>query len=250
MTSFRRPRIELAPEDYDVIYALSDIHGCYQAMVQAEQRIVRDASTIPGRKLLLFLGDYVDRGPNSAEVLSHLCAPPPDGFERHMLCGNHDDVFLKFLIDPEANTHWLEFGALPTIQSYGVDIDRLLDDGATVLDVRDALKQAMPRDHVELLFSLSVAVSVGDILFVHAGIRPRIALAQQTDEDLMWIREPFLIDGPQLPLLVVHGHTPAKYPDFGNGHIGIDTAVSMGGSLTVLKIEGDRKTIFTQTTEP
>jgi serine/threonine protein phosphatase 1 len=200
---------------------------------------------IPGRKLLMFLGDYVDRGPCSSEALSHLCAPPPEGFDRYNLCGNHDDVFLKFLINPDANAHWLEFGAVPTIQSYGVDADRLLDNGASAREIRDALLQAMPDEHLELLHSLAVAVSVGDILFVHAGIRPGIALAKQTDDDLMWIREPFLIDGPQLPLLVVHGHTPARYPDFGIGHIGIDTAVSMGGNLTVLKIMGDQKTILT-----
>ncbi|MBB3571519.1 metallophosphoesterase [Rhizobium sp. BK491] len=241
----QRDRIDLTGHDYTAIYALSDIHGCYDEMVAAERRISADARNLPGRKLLMYLGDYVDRGPRSGDVLAHLSAPPPEGFDRYALCGNHDDVFLRFLDDPETNSHWLEFGALPTLASYGVDARHLLFDlGYDVRQLRDVILNAMPPTHVDLLRSLAVAVSFGSTLFVHAGIKPGIPLSDQTDEDLMWIREPFLSEGPQLPLLVVHGHTPHSHPTFGLGRIGIDTAVSMGGSLTILKIADGRPTIL------
>ncbi len=241
----QRDRIDLSARDYTAIYALSDIHGCYDDMVAAERRIVEDARALPGRKLLMFLGDYVDRGPRSSDVLEHLCAPPPEGFDRYALCGNHDDVFLSFLDDPDANMHWLEFGALPTLASYGIDARHVLFDlGYGVEELCDMTLKAMPAAHVRLLRSLAGAVTLGSILFVHAGIRPGIALSEQTDEDLMWIREPFLTKGPQLPLLVIHGHTPGSHPVFGQSRIGIDTAVSMGGTLTVLKIAEGRQTIL------
>jgi serine/threonine protein phosphatase 1 len=240
-----RNRIDLTGHDYAAIYALSDIHGCHAEMIEAERRIVDDAHNLPGRKLLMYLGDYVDRGPRSSDVLAHLCAPPPEGFDRQTLCGNHDDVFLRFLDDPEANTHWLEFGAVPTLASYGVDAKHILFDlGQSIQQLRDMTLRAMPQAHVGLLRSLAAAVTLGSTLFVHAGIKPGFPLSEQTDEDLMWIREPFLSEGPQLPLLVIHGHTPGSHPVFGQGRIGIDTAVSMGGTLTVLKIAGGEQTIL------
>ncbi len=241
----QRNRIDLTGRDYAAIYALSDIHGCYHEMMEAEWRIAADARAIPGRKLLMFLGDYIDRGPRSSDVLAHLSAPPPEGFDRYALCGNHDDVFLRFLDDPDANIHWLEFGALPTLASYGIDARHILFDlGYGIRELRDMTLEAMPQAHVDLLRSLAVAVTLGPTLFVHAGIKPGIPLSEQTDEDLMWIREPFLSEGPQLPLLVVHGHTPSSHPILGRGRIGIDTAVSMGGTLTVLKIADGRQTIL------
>ncbi|MEF0940870.1 metallophosphoesterase [Rhizobium sp. BR 362] len=245
-----RPRIDLTAESYTAIYALSDIHGCYDALIEAERHIVADACTIPGRKLLMFLGDYVDRGPRSSDVLQHLCEPPPAGFDRYILCGNHDDVFLKFLEDPRANAHWLEFGALQTLASYGVDAEYLLlQEGRSIEELRETVLRAIPSAHIDLLRSLPIAIILGPLLFVHAGIRPAIPLDQQTDEDLIWIRDPFLSEGPQLPMLVVHGHTPVAQPVFGNHRIGIDTAAAMGGSLTVLKIAGGEYTILTQAFE-
>lgn len=241
----QRDRIDLTGRDYTAIYALSDIHGCYQAMMRAQKRIVEDASTFAGRKLLMFLGDYVDRGPQSNDVLTQLCASPPEDFDRYALCGNHDDVFLRFLDDPDANRHWLDFGALPTLASYGIDAKELLSaQGLSIRELRDLTVKAMPTAHIDLLRSLAGAVTIGSLLFVHAGIRPGIPLADQTDEDLMWIREPFLWDGPQLPLLVIHGHTPDSQPVFGQGRIGIDTGVSMGGTLTILKIADGKQTIL------
>ncbi|WP_286203169.1 metallophosphoesterase family protein [Rhizobium lusitanum] len=245
MEQFRRARIDLLAQNYTAIYALSDIHGCHDELIEAEKRIVADAAKIPGRKLLMFLGDYVDRGPRSSDVLQHLCDPPPTGFDRYSLLGNHDDVFLKFLDDPHSNRDWLEYGSGPTLASYGVDMDYLLGQaGRSLEELGEAARRAIPPAHVKLLRSLPVAVTVGSIIFVHAGIQPNISLAGQTDDDLIWIREPFLSQGPQLPVLVVHGHTPSPRPTFGSGRIGIDTAVSMGGTLTVLKIADGQPTIL------
>ncbi len=245
MEQSRRARIDLSAQNYAAIYALSDIHGCHGALLEAEKYIIEDAARLPGRKLLMLMGDYVDRGPRSSEVLQHLCEPPPAGFDRYCLLGNHDDAFLKFLDDPRANSHWLDFGAGATLASYGIDIDYLLrEEGRSLEEFGNTVRAATPPAHIELLRSLPVVVAIEPIVFVHAGIRPGIALAEQTEEDLIWIREPFLSEGPQLPLLVIHGHTPVSRPSFESGRIGIDTGVSMGGYLTVLKIAGGRTTIL------
>lgn len=244
MTQRQRARLDFDPRDYAAIYALSDIHGCFEALIAAERKIVADAAAIDGRKLLMFLGDYVDRGPRSKEVLDYLCAPPPTDFDRVILCGNHDDVFLKFLDDPNANAHWLDFGALPTLSSYGLDAEFLLQY-KSVKELGEIARQAIPAEHVRLLRAMPTALRIGDILFVHAGVRPGIPLVQQTDEDLIWIREPFLSHGPLLPYLVIHGHTPGLRPVFGNSRIGIDTAAAMGGYLTVLKIQEGQPSFLT-----
>lgn len=239
----RRPRLRHSAEDYAVIYAIGDVHGCYDALIDAERRIIRDAQTIAGRKLIVLLGDYVDRGNRSRDVLQHLCSPSPQGFSRIALCGNHDDAFLQFLSAPRANMQWLEFGGTDTLFSYGVDAKYLLGQKRGMDALCAAVKLAVPAAHIALLQSMPIALSVGELIFVHAGIRPGISLDSQLDQDLLWIREPFISKGPQLPTLVVHGHTPGKYPVFASGRIGIDTAAFATGNLTVLKIAAGEPTI-------
>ena len=119
----RAARLMAEPSDCAAIYAIGDVHGCLDALLELEKRIVEDADAIEGRKLIVMLGDYVDRGPQSATVLYHLIAPPPAGFERVCLRGNHDDAFLAFLEGDPAGDWVLDHGAVETFQSYGVEID-------------------------------------------------------------------------------------------------------------------------------
>ncbi len=240
----QRVRLSLDPVAYAAIYAIGDVHGCYEALIEAERRIVDDASMIAGPKLIVLLGDYVDRGKRSRDVLQHLCSPAPEGFHRVALCGNHDDAFLQFLERPQANINWLEFGGEETIYSYGVDAKYLLSQGRGVDALCAATRVAVPPEHVELLRSMPIALSIGDLIFVHAGIRPGISMDSQSDRDLMWIREPFITKGPQLPSLVIHGHTPDMAPVFASGRIGIDTAAFATGNLTVLKIADGEPSVF------
>lgn len=241
----RRPRLDL-PADRPLIYAIGDVHGCHDALLALEERIRADAAAHPdARALVLYLGDYVDRGPASRAVIEHLANENHgDGIERIALCGNHDDTFLNFIFDPERNRRWLDYGGDATLRSYGLELADYLDraDGLQALG-RD-LRTRVPAHHIDFLKSLPIALLSGRRLFVHAGIKPGVPLPQQEDHDMMWIREPFLSEGPGLPLLVVHGHTAGPEPVFGKNRICIDTTCYASGRLTALKVTPDGATLL------
>lgn len=239
----RRERIEIDPAG-TAIYAIGDVHGCLAELRAAEQRIVADAAHVSAkRRIILCLGDLVDRGPQSADVLDHLIGAPPAGFERLAICGNHDETMLDFLDDPHGNMGWLEFGGEQTLESYGIDLTRLSRHRSGTGGLGEIARATVPGAHIDFLRRLPVAVRFGDVLFVHAGIRPGVPLEAQDDGDLMWIREPFLSQANGLGLTVVHGHTPANEPVFVPGRIGIDTGAYATGRLTVLRVFDDRATI-------
>lgn len=238
----KRPRLTFDPAQLKrPVYAIGDVHGCLDTLKAAEQRIrddLQDAALLP---LVVMLGDYVDRGPYSAAVLDHLTEPPPQDFERVALCGNHDAAFLAFISDPASNLGWIEYGGRQTLISYGIEPDKYIDRGRNgIKELRELMSVVIPQAHRQFLASLPIYLQIGSLLLVHAGIRPGVALEQQNDDDLMWIREPFLTKGPELPMLVVHGHTPGKQVLFGPRRIGIDTAALNTGHLTVLKIKDRR----------
>jgi serine/threonine protein phosphatase 1 len=238
-----RRRIDLGdePPTYP-IYAIGDVHGCLAELQQAESRIAADIRKTGRPGLVVLLGDYIDRGPSSFQVVEHLQKPSELGLRRLALCGNHDDIFSKFIDEPELYGEWLELGGEQTLMSYGIDIHRLASQRkGRAADLKGVLAEAIPAHHKQFLANLPICLKIGAIIFVHAGLRPRVALADQDDEDLMWIREPFLTHGPGQPLLVVHGHTPQPTPDLGPGRIGIDTGAYYTGNLTVLKIDGNEK---------
>lgn len=238
-----RRRIDLGDEPASYpIYAIGDVHGCLQELKDAEARIAADIRRTGRPGLTVLLGDYVDRGPSSSQVVEHLLTPSELGLRRLALCGNHDDVFSKFIEDPEIYLDWLGLGGDKTLVSYGIDLHHLetkrqMRGG----DIKALLADAIPQSHKEFLANLPISLKIGNIVFVHAGLRPGVTLGEQFDEDMMWIREPFLSDGPGQQLLVVHGHTPNPQPSVGRGRIGIDTGAYYTGRLTVLKIEGEGK---------
>lgn len=236
-----RPRIVL-PDAGPPVYAVGDVHGCLDLLEQAEARIALDAAGQPGSTIVM-LGDYVDRGPASAGVLDHLIAEPPAGIRRICLTGNHEDAMLRFIADPGATLEWLDFGGDATLRSYGIDarpfVRPLQQD--TLMSI---LTDSIPATHLAFLATLPVALTMGNFVLVHAGVQPGIPLADQADEDLMWIREPFLSQGPGSDITVVHGHTPSERPVFAHGRIGIDTGAYMTGTLTVLKIHKGIATVL------
>lgn len=240
----RRERIEIDPTG-TVVYAIGDVHGCLAELRAAERRIVADAASLPAqRRIILCLGDLVDRGPQSADVLDHLISAPPPGFERLSICGNHDETFLAFLDDPHGNMGWLDFGGEQTLESYGIDLTRLSRHRGGMGGLGEIVRATVPEAHVDFLRNLPVAVRFGDVLFVHAGIRPGVPLKAQDDGDLMWIREPFLSQTNGSGLTVVHGHTPANEPVFAPGRIGIDTGAYATGRLTVLRVFDGQATVI------
>ncbi len=235
-----RLRIFHREEDFAAVYAMSDIHGCYEQLVEAHHKIEEDAARIEGPKLIALLGDYVDRGPDSDKVLEFLCEPPPPGLQRLALCGNHDAEFINLYRRPSTLRQWFGFAGPETLKSYGIDPKLILQKPSETGQFDRVLHEAVPKHHIDLLESLPVLLQVGRVLFVHAGVRPGIQIDRQKDSDLMWIRQPFLADGPGLPFVVVHGHTPSGRPDIGTQRIGIDTAVSVTGRLTILKMSAGR----------
>ncbi|GGE01042.1 serine/threonine protein phosphatase [Aureimonas endophytica] len=233
-----RPRIDLGTFE-GVLYAIGDIHGCFDEFRRLEELILADGRRYDGRKIVILLGDYIDRGPRSAEVIAHLLQPLDGDFDRLCLCGNHEEMMLNYLDDPAEHSHWPDVGGRATLVSYGIDLDhmhRLARRDRNAL--RRHLAESIPEEHQHFLRSLPALVHSGTTVFVHAGLRPSVPLEAQTDRDLLWIREPFLSRGPQLPLNVVHGHSPTDAVILQHGRIGIDTGVFITGRLTALRLAG------------
>jgi len=215
------------------VYAVGDVHGCADRLAGLHARIAEDAWHRPAQRVvLLHLGDYVDRGEDSAGVLERLNAPGPvPGAEVVNLLGNHEVMMLD-ACDPRSAEgslpFWLENGGAETLASYRTSAED------------PAPWEAIPREHLALLRRCRLTWSAGDYLFVHAGIRPGLPLDRQDPFDLLWIREPFLSYEGDLPMVVVHGHTPAAAPAVRPHRIGIDTGACFGGDLTCLVLEGQR----------
>ena len=231
-----RARVTIPEGRVSDIFAIGDIHGCLDLLVAAEQRIFERMKHSNKPVIVLCVGDFVDRGPDSKGVIDHLIRKMPAPFYRICICGNHDDAFLEFLESEQLDLGWLEFGGDKTLKSYGINVARLRSEDPSGLLLREAARDNVPADHVDFLQRLPVALSIGRYLFVHAGIVPGLPLAAQSDADLMWIREPFLSRGSGLDITVVHGHTPVGTIQHGPNRIGIDTGAYATGKLGVLHI--------------
>jgi len=234
----------LAPEGMR-LYAIGDIHGRDDLLSDLLKAIVLDGKDGEvSQKVLIFLGDYVDRGLQSKEVIDRLIAGPPDGFEAVYLKGNHEDALMHFLRDPAFGKTWKYYGGLETLHSYGITELTLSDDPQTFEIARQRFEAALPTAHRAFLDGLQTSVSFGDYFFVHAGIRPGIPLERQSAEDLLWIREDFLYSDAIHEKMVVHGHTPSEQAVFRSNRIGIDTGAYMTNRLTCLVMEKDERRLI------
>ncbi|HWA19468.1 MAG TPA: metallophosphoesterase [Devosia sp.] len=223
------------------VYAIGDVHGCVQQLRDLEAEIVGDAADIEGEKWLVTLGDHVDRGPASRGCLEHVMGPTPAGFRRFALLGNHEQMMLDFLDNPYAHAYWLEEGGAETLATYGLSVP---PDAHLPRDIVHQLAAAIPPEHVALLRALPVCLSLPGWLFVHAGIRPGIPLGMQTDDDLVWIRAPFLTSQLTGGLRVVHGHTPGREIVSTPHRIDIDTWCFHTGRLSAVRVTPDGRTRF------
>ena len=232
------PRV---PDDCRV-YAVGDIHGRVDLLEALHDHILDDAATATaGRKVLVYLGDYVDRGPWSFEVVDMLIEAPLKGFEIVHLKGNHEDFLLRFLEEEnlrEADL-WFINGGDATLHSYKVPVPALPFGLAELETARRAFLAALPPSHMTFFQGLKMFHVEGDYLFVHAGIRPGVPLDEQDEEDLLWIREGFLDSDADFGHMVVHGHTPEVETDVRPNRIGIDTGAIFTDRLTCLVAEGD-----------
>jgi serine/threonine protein phosphatase 1 len=237
------PKREARVPDGMRIYTIGDIHGCAAVLDALHASIEEDASSFSGVKLLVYLGDYVDRGPDSRGVIERLCCGTPDGFSARFVKGNHDVAFLDFLANAETYRVWRSYGAPETLLSYGVR-PPLFDSVEQFEAARLALAAALPPAHLKFLGALEPMVICGDYAFVHAGIRPGLDIDSQSEQDLLWIRDEFLSCTATYEKVIVHGHTPVPRPQSLSNRIAVDTGVYATGVLSCAVLEGtDRRFI-------
>jgi serine/threonine protein phosphatase 1 len=232
----------------ELVYAVGDIHGCYGLLKELLAAIAQDSEgRARGRRpILVFIGDYVDRGPDSDKVIEAMVwlKGRPD-LEVHLLKGNHEQALLDFLEAPETAPGWLTYGGQETLSAYGVDPPEPHDDSARFVRARDALLARMPASHLRLLERLELMAAVGDYLFVHAGIRPGAPIAAQAEHDLLWIRGDFLGCPGPFEKVVVHGHTWLdERPQLLEHRIGLDTGAFMTGVLTAVRLDGTERVVL------
>lgn len=225
------------------IYAVGDIHGRLDRLLSLDDAIRRDMlSRSPCREaLVIFLGDYVDRGPDSRGVVDLLSKRQFGGLRSRFLLGNHEDSLLTFLDDPRIGPAWLSFGGMATLASYEV---RAAADGTNrMAKLSHALRESMPAEHLAFFQALELHIELGGYLFVHAGVRPGRTLDRQTRNDLLTIREPFM-SADRLPWRVVHGHTITEQPELKPMRISLDTGAYATGRLSCAIIEGVDATLL------
>lgn len=233
--------ISPAVPDGHRVYAVGDVHGQDHLLADLLKQIEDDLARQPEREVtIVFLGDLIDRGPKSAEVVERLRTYRPVGVRVEFLTGNHEEVLLR-LLDGEGSliADWLRFGGAQCARSYGLSASSLARMPSA--EAIETLRSTIPAEHQAFLASFADTLRAGDYLFVHAGIRPGVPLADQVPFDLRWIRGPFLDHQARHELMVVHGHTITEQVDECAGRIGIDTGAYKHGVLTALVLERDQR---------
>lgn len=226
--------------DGTVVYAIGDVHGHLTLLRRLEAQIAEDMAARPAaRRVVVYLGDYVDRGPDSRAVIDHLLTAPLPDCECVHLLGNHEQWLLRFLDDPAAGAAWLRNGGRETLISYGVSVPMQVQT-APMDEVRAAFSNALPSAHRRFFERMPRSHREGGYFFAHAGVRPGVPLDAQDPNDLLWIREEFLYADADFGAVVVHGHTPTHTPEEHHNRIGIDTGAFMSGLLTAVILDGGK----------
>lgn len=235
------PAAAHAPAPGMRLYVFGDVHGRFDLFCAARRFVAEDvALRRPARPLAVFLGDLIDRGPGSADVLEALATgdfPVPCV----VLRGNHEQMLLDGLAVDKPLEAWLRNGGVATLTSYGIPVDTF----ENLDDVRVAIRQYVPEHHMAFLGGLGSSAVSGDYFFCHAGVRPDVPLDAQVDADLIWIRRPFLDSRRYHGKMVVHGHTPVAVPELLANRINIDTGAYATGNLTCLILEGEEVIPYT-----
>jgi len=229
-----RPRIA----DDLRIYAIGDVHGRADLLEQMFSAIDTTLVSHPVKNAVqVLLGDYIDRGPNSREVIDALIARE----HRHKMVylkGNHEAFALRFLTDPSVLSAWKRVGGMNTLLSYGLQ-PPTPSGPAEQRKIAEAFAAALPESHRQFLQNLRLSFTSGDFFFTHAGVRPGVPLTGQSEQDLLWIRDEFLLHEEDFGKVIVHGHTAVKEPDVRPNRINIDTGAFATGRLSCLMLQGD-----------
>ena len=225
------------------IYAVGDVHGRLDLLQQVITQIESDLAKRPSSNAVeIYLGDYIDRGPASRQVVDRLIKRSR---ERNavFLKGNHETYVAEFIQNPAILTEWRQYGGLETLMSYGLQ-PAIRADAAEQAELARAFKYMLPKNHQAFFKHLQLSMTCGDFFFVHAGVKPRVPLARQREEDLLWIRDDFLLCEDDFGKMVVHGHTPVREPDIRPNRINIDTGAYATGRLSCIMIEHDNVVVL------
>ncbi len=223
------------------LYVIGDIHGRFDLLQQVQEKIAADLAESGEIEHVveIYLGDYVDRGLQSPQVVDCLLAPVT-GRERIFLKGNHEATLLAFLEDAKTFDAWRNFGGVETLRAYGVPVG-LVRGGNDTEQIRQAFVDRLPPAHLHFFRSLKLSATFGHYFFAHAGVRPGVPLTEQREADLLWIREAFLDSTADHGKIVVHGHSPVPQPEIWPNRINIDTGAYLTNRLTCLVLEGDEQ---------
>ncbi len=223
------------------IYAIGDIHGCADLLEILMDKITKNDQHLEPIefKKLVFLGDYIDRGPASQKVIDILLYDLPKDYETIFLKGNHELMMIEALEDCRAADYWLRNGGLETISSYR-SAHSSTNGQASSEELMHLFKAKLPKEHLAFLKTLQLSFQLGDYFFVHAGVNPERSLDEQVEQDMLWIRDRFLFSEKDFGKVIIHGHTPGKDVDEADNQVGIDTAAVYGGCLTAMMIESNK----------
>ncbi len=238
-----------------LVYAIGDIHGCYDAFCRLEDDILADINARGQGALIVVLGDFIDRGPESSRVIDRLLSKPPEGVTRLCLSGNHEATMVAFLEKPHFNHVWLKFGGLETLRSYGIDPENWATARPNAKMIGYQLDAFIPAEHMRFVAERPFLARFGDMIFVHAGIDMSKRLDHQDQQDLLWMRQPSGAErdegrrssgktpsdaGVSATALVIHGHTPVKEVDVLRQRINLDTGAFAGGALSAARLVNGR----------
>lgn len=226
------------------VYAVGDVHGCFAQLEALLGNIESDCAEHDDTTHLVFVGDLVDRGPGSADVIRKLRRGPLPCRHQSFIMGNHEEAMLAVYDgDLESLNGWLTYGGTETLESYGIDRAEIFRLGQ---NLPQRMRAAIPAEDIAFIRSFEDQVPLGDYLFVHAGIRPGVPLREQDENDLRWIRSEFLDDDEtDHGAVIVHGHTISSEPEIRSNRIGIDTGCYSSGRLTALVLEGTSRRFLT-----
>ena len=226
------------------VYCVGDIHGRLDLLEELHEMILKDAAGFTGDKVVVYLGDYIDRGAQSRQVLDLLIENPLDAFEAVHLLGNHEHAMLDFLRNPTGiGAAWLSFGGQVTCMSYGVGLGKVMMNMNLEL-LKEELEEKLPQSHLDFLNAMPLSHIEGSYYFVHAGIRPDVPIEDQDVGDMLWIRDEFTHSRQCHELIVVHGHTISMEVENLPNRIGIDTGAYQTGMLTALVLEGSEQRLL------
>ncbi len=229
----------------EIAYGIGDVHGCFNAMLNLLDKIELDRAARPEAKAtLVFLGDLIDRGPASRQVIEFLRDYDPPWADIVLLKGNHEEVMLTVMEgNLKAMRSWLGFGGKSCARSYGVDNLGQLEISPE--NIMMSLQKKIPKSHMDFIDSFEDSFRFGDYLMVHAGIMPKVPLEAQTSQDMRWIREKFISYKKPHEVMVVHGHTVVETAEQLSNRIPVDTGAHKGGPLTAVCLAGGKVSFLT-----